>query len=899
MMAVQTLRCPRCASDLPLGAKFCPGCGFTTDLQNATTLDTGSRESEKISFAQNLSEATSFDQGRFVPGQILIERYRVVALIGKGGMGEVYRADDLRLGHTVALKFLPEQVKQSGAALARFHREVRIARQVSHPNVCRVFDIGETADMPFLSMEYVDGEDLSSLLHRIGRLPQDKAIDIARQLCAGLAAAHELGVLHRDLKPANVMLDRRGKVRITDFGLAGLAGAGDHDSSSGTPAYMAPEQIAGKEVTVQSDIYSLGLVLYEIFTGKRAFEAGTLAELVQLRQRSTPTSPTKLVEGLDPLVERVILRCLETDQGSRPASALQVAAALPGGDPLAAALAAGETPSPEMVAAAGGESALKPALAWFLAFATLTIVGAILWIARYSTDLGLAPAQKSPDVLQDRAEEILRQAGYTDPPADRAWWWQRNADFLSYRASHIPSPLRTRTLANAEQGVLLYFYRQSPRTMIPKVVTGTVSTFDPPYEVSGMITEILDCNGKLTVFVAVPPQVVDNVVHAEVDWSRLFAAAGLEPSNFHPASPSWLPPVPYDQVRAWVGNYSQDPGTKIEVISASYQGRPVYFHVVAPWDTPWREAQPAISKTKVIRFTTDSIMAFITLVLAVFFARRSIHMGLGDRRGAFRLSGVIFAASLIAGFLLAHHVPRLDGEWQLISGIVGQVLFTAVFLWMLYIALEPRIRKQSPEVLISWSRLLSGRWRDSLVGRDCLVGALYGSIMAFAVHLTNAWPAWFNLPGQTPITAELSMGAPGVVVGGFFELVVRWVFLSFAYLFTLYVIRALVRNNVLSLLIFVVIGVLYDLGAENVRWETPAIIITVVLTLFLLLRFGILAAAVSQVIWNILQNYPMTLDFSKWYVGHSLFALAVLLAVTAYGLQIVLSSNHPIRAATY
>ena len=154
---------------------------------------------------------------------MLAGRYRIVALLGRGGMGEVYRADDLTLGQPVALKFLPEATRRNETALARFYNEVRIARQVSHPNVCRVYDLGEVEGQPYLSMEYVDGEDLGSLLRRIGRLPADKAIEIARKLCAGLAAAHDKGVLHRDLKPANVMLDGRGHVLVTDFGLAGLA----------------------------------------------------------------------------------------------------------------------------------------------------------------------------------------------------------------------------------------------------------------------------------------------------------------------------------------------------------------------------------------------------------------------------------------------------------------------------------------------------------------------------------------------------------------------------------------------------------------------------------------------------------------------------------------------------
>src|SRR5687768_333297 len=186
------------------------------------------------------SRASSFesiDDARFVSGTILADRYRIVGLLGKGGMGEVYRADDLKLSQPVALKFLPEHLLSDGAALARFHREVRVARQVSHKNVCRVYDIGEVNGRHFLSMEFIKGEELSSLMRRIGRLPQDKAIQIARQVCAGLAAAHDVGFLHRDLKPANIMIDGDGNARILDFGLGGLAGEfGEEEVRAGTPA---------------------------------------------------------------------------------------------------------------------------------------------------------------------------------------------------------------------------------------------------------------------------------------------------------------------------------------------------------------------------------------------------------------------------------------------------------------------------------------------------------------------------------------------------------------------------------------------------------------------------------------------------------------------------------------
>jgi serine/threonine protein kinase len=268
------------------------------------------------------------DEGRFAAGTVIAERYRILSMLGRGGMGEVFRADDLALGQPVALKFLPKAMTDE-FTLERFRNEVRLARRISHPNVCRVYDIGETDNQVFLSMEYVDGEDLSSLLQRTGRPPSIKALEIARKIGAGLAAAHDKGVLHRDLKPSNIMLDGRGEVLIMDFGLAGLVHEIE-DVRSGTPAYMAPEQLTGKEVTARSDIYALGLVLYELFTGKPAFEGKTHDEIMRARRESTPHRPSTLVADLDPWVEMVIMRCLEEEPENRPSSALIVSAALPG-----------------------------------------------------------------------------------------------------------------------------------------------------------------------------------------------------------------------------------------------------------------------------------------------------------------------------------------------------------------------------------------------------------------------------------------------------------------------------------------------------------------------------------------------------------------------------------------
>src|ERR1700722_14083933 len=490
-------RCNSCGKQVPPLSRFCPSCGTTQSSDDVSTqlgdetmpishspaispdqvstlisselppTPRSPRPSSKSSHPSSSSDLLNY--GRFLPGSLLADRYRVVALLGRGGMGEVYRADDLTLGQPVALKFLPEEAAQDPALLDRFKAEVRIARKVSHPNVCRVYDVGEVDGQTYLSMEYVDGEDLASLLRRIGRLPNDKALDIARQLCAGLAAAHAKGVLHRDLKPANIMLDGRGQAIITDFGLAAFADqAQGAEVRSGTPAYMSPEQLSGKGVSEKSDIYALGLVLYELFTGKRAFSADNLADLVRSRTAGDISRPSSFVKDLDPLVERVILRCLEPEPANRPANALSVAAALPGGDPLAAALAAGETPSPQMVAAAGTNEGMQPKLALlFLTICILGLIACVFLIARTDA-LVRFPLDQSSEVLHHNARELVAKLGYDAKPVDSAVDFDYDLDFVHWAEQRDkPAPDWNKILGQ-QPSILRFTYRQSPRYLVPR-----------------------------------------------------------------------------------------------------------------------------------------------------------------------------------------------------------------------------------------------------------------------------------------------------------------------------------------------------------------------------------------------------------------------------------------------
>jgi serine/threonine-protein kinase len=401
--------------------------------------------------------AADLVEGRFPFGTSVAGRYRILGLLGRGGMGEVYRAHDVRLDQPVALKFLPEALGRDGAAVARFHNEVRTARQVTHPNVCRVHDIGEAGGVPFISMEFVDGEDLASLLQRIGRLPQDKGVEVAHALCAGLAAAHARGVLHRDLKPANIMLNRAGRVIIMDFGLARVAAqARGPEVLAGTPAYMAPEQLQGREVTARSDLYALGLVLYEIFTGVRVF-SGTA--------RGPVTAPSLVVKDLSPAIDRLVLACLNDDPQRRPASAMAVAQALPGVDPIAAAMRAGETPSPEMLAVSRAAVSLsvRAIAACFVAVIVLLI--AVYVVSPRTQDIGIAPPDTPPDALVARARDIATSVGYSGQPRDYAFAFERDQARL---ADLKAQGFDWSRLANARPGPFLWWYRQSNRWMVPR-----------------------------------------------------------------------------------------------------------------------------------------------------------------------------------------------------------------------------------------------------------------------------------------------------------------------------------------------------------------------------------------------------------------------------------------------
>ncbi|HWW62163.1 MAG TPA: serine/threonine-protein kinase, partial [Thermoanaerobaculia bacterium] len=628
-----------------------------------------------------------------------------------GGMGEVYRADDTKLDQTVALKFLPARLARDRTLLARLHDEVRLGRQITHPNVCRIYDIVDWEEAHFVSMEYVDGEDLSRLLRRIGRLAHDKAVDIARGIAAGLMAAHAKGILHRDLKPANVMIDSRGDARIMDFGLA--LGSGEDDGTiSGTPAYMAPEQLTGAPATVQSDLYALGLVMYELFTGKHAHNARTLPERMR-DVGSDIATPSDVIRDIDPAVERIILRCLANDPAQRPRSAREVIDALPGGDPLAAALAAGETPSPRIVAAAGAEGSLQPWQAWTLLGVIGALVALIVLARVVQAPTRYTRLDSPPEVLRHRATDILDALGVpvggnsiqqiTPNQAFTAWLAEQN------------DPRRWKALENGP-GVFRYRLEFGPSPGLSRLfLLGT--------NAPGWTAVEVDDHGRLIYLLRAPDP---DAASRPLDWRPTLEASGLDPASLRAVPPKDVPVAPFDTRAAWTGNYRGD-RTPIRLEAAAWQGRPVSCRITGAWD----DATGALDRATFGSRTSQVLVLTAALMLggvALFLTWRNLRLRRGDRTGAIRVAATFFTLRTV--YLVLREVSNTNVAALLdtFPELLGKAAFLSLVLFVLYIGLEPYLRRRWPRLLIAWARLIAGKPRDPLVGRHVLFGMIGGLI---------------------------------------------------------------------------------------------------------------------------------------------------------------------------
>jgi len=300
------MKCLECNTDIRTDTRFCSNCGAALP------------SSKDVSVAQTKTLETPLNG--LARGSIFAQRYNIIEELGEGGMGKVYRAVDQKINEEVALKLIRPEIAAEKKTIERFSNELKLARKISHRNVSRMYHLSEEEGIHYLTMEYVFGEDLKRFISRSGQLTIGKAVSTAKQVCEGLAEAHRLGVIHRDLKPQNIMIDKDGNARIMDFGIArslkakGITVAG---MIIGTPEYMSPEQAEGKESDQRSDIYSLGVILYEMVTGRIPFEGDTPLSIAMKHKSEIPPAPKELNVQIPEDLNRVILKCMEKDTANR------------------------------------------------------------------------------------------------------------------------------------------------------------------------------------------------------------------------------------------------------------------------------------------------------------------------------------------------------------------------------------------------------------------------------------------------------------------------------------------------------------------------------------------------------------------------------------------------------
>ena len=631
-----------------------------------------------------------------------------------------------------------------------------------------------------------------------------------------------------------------------------------------------------------------------MFTGKRRFDGRSIEEIRSQHRAAKPPSLSTAVRGIDPEIERIIARCVEENPAARPASAHAIIASLPGGDPLDAAVAAGETPSPAMVAAAGQTGELRPAVAWPLVIAAVAAVVLVAVMASRSAVLGVVPLPKSPDVLDARAQEIAERLGYSDRTSAAHEWIVDN-DYARYVIGHNPSPDQWRAAARTRPGLFHFIYRSSTRPMIAWKAEWLIDTNDPPFVQPGMTRIGLDPLGRLISFEAIPPQKEDAATAATADWNVLFREASLDPSLFHEVRPVWSAPTDVDEKKAWEGTLTEQPDIALHLEAGAHRGRIDWFKVFGPWDAPvplQEPATPAFILTSTIVATLGSGLLIIpALVMAV----RNFRRGRADRRGAFRLALVITAMTAVAMVIHADHAATPE-EWSVMQGILAWSIWAGTFTWLVYMALEPYVRRKLPHTLIAWNRLLAGHVRDPMVGRDLLVGALAGAAVLSIAPLEVILPPWFGAPAPAPVGTyrPARERAPRGVFSDRQRAVLHD--LAFEMLFTFVLFRAVFRRYWVAVaLTFLVFVTVFTQSSSASGAPMPLVLaaagLSVAVILYILLRWGLLAALAMGMVYGGLSAVPLTLDASSWYAGRSYFVLAACAALAIYGFVVSLGGK--------
>jgi serine/threonine-protein kinase len=565
---------------------------------------------------------------------------------------------------------------------------------------------------------------------------------------------------------------------------------------------------------------------------------------------------------------------------------------------LAAALAAGETPSPQMVAASGDTAALSWKIAIPSLAAALVGLAAFVFLAATSSMIEKAQLTKPPEVLADKARELIQRLGYTAPPGDSAYAFDDNQDFLNSVAKTDKPLPQWDQIARSRPSPLKFWYRQSAEPMLAygmrnMFVPGDIHEDDPKPTMSGMIDVQLDPEGRLTYLEAIPPEKEEPPAQTPPpNWNALFAAADLDMSKFKPATPIWASLAASDVRQAWTGEWPGYNHRPLRVEAAAWHGRPVFFSLIGPWTRAARmpSSEPGGAGDLVTRILTVCIL-FVPISAAAFLARWNFVRGKGDRTGALRLAIVMFSLYMVLWAFQAHF-PSIGNFVYLMVLAIGVALFWGAVVWVLYLALEPYVRRYWPQAIISWTRVLAGRWRDPLVGRDVLYGAVLGilftDLFVFAYHLAARL-------GAPPASLDTNyLGSARIAISAWLEHIPNSISSTLLLFLILFLFRVLLRKSWLAAIGFILLfTALKSVSSDYpaVSWPIEAILYT--LLAVGALRFGLVTLVVALYTADLALNIPVTLNPSAWYFTGATLALVTIAALALWGFYTALAGQVP------
>ena len=797
-----------------------------------------------------LEQTIARRQPSWEPGQLVAQRYRIIQMLGRGGMGEVYLAADRELNEQVALK----RLRVGSWDLLR--REVGLARKVTHEHVCRVFDLGPTDQQPFFSMEYVAGQTLDKLLKSTGALTEKRALCVAEQICLGLQAAHAKQVLHRDLKPGNVLIDERGDVRLTDFGLACVA-EDEHAVAGGTLVYMSPEQLSGGKVTAASDIYSLGLLLFELYTGRRLFQTTTIDEaLAERRQFQLIEQPEDF--QLPSLVRETIGKCLALRPEDRPPSADSVSKLLSGTLESIADRATNRTWN-------------RPLAIGVLAIVVLGL--AVIVGLADGTSLVGKTSPRQPWLLDEDANKVLRKL---DLPAP--------ADSATGFVSHRVNPL-------VPENTICFFKRQSPTLLLPNLFfpidyrlwqtfcVGHVTLDNPVPLQPGMASVLLDSQGGLLRLHVVQDTQIPTTarVFALAEWIDFLPedCRQLEWRKTEQSSILGEPILSYDNIQQWTGTKG-DSNEAWQLTVAHQQGRLVYLDCASQAVLTERANQ---QQTQSTRLSIGTELYFAILLLAICGALGNIWLGRCDLRSALKVAVAVSLTALVGHYLVANHVWTMN-ELDILEIGLAMSLYLGFIAWVAYVAYEPLVRRYLPDSFITWGRLLTGRVNDWLIGRDLLIGI---ALAVFSMALTETALTVLD-PARSPLEG-LTNGLISLrqFIG---HTCIWWSFctaLSLLMLVSLVLVRRVLPRGAARIACILLWTVPFMTPFASTDWLSVGIsIVLTTLTIVVLEKYGFFPIVVSWLV-RILLLAPLTADANRWYASLSTGVVLLLLCAAAYG----------------